>query len=49
MLFDAVVRLALAWAIRFSDNRLIGTGLARTLWPRADAMATIDAGCMLPG
>ena len=47
-LLDAVVRLALAWAILFSDNRLIGTGLARTLWLRADAIATIDAGCMLP-
>ena len=45
---DTELKLALAWAIRFSDNRFIGTGFARTFWLIADAMATMEAGCMLP-
>ena len=48
MLFDTELRLALACAIRFSDNLLIGTGFAKTLWLSADAIATMEAGCMLP-
>ena len=48
VLVDTQLKLALACAIRFSDNRFIGTGFAKTLWLSADAIATMEAGCMLP-
>ena len=47
MLSDTM--LALACAIHFSDNLLIGTGLARRLWPTPDSMfVAMDAGFKEP-